>query len=189
MRKALVANTNGTLVVNPMDSEYFSEKYQEKYGVGDLLLRNLNNEKMQHIRELQKKLRVKDSLYPHVENLLMSVKESGFGILIYANAHPEKTREIYGQLHISIDSAYTTHDSERSSPEAFRQIRKNMNSDGFEPVAYLTDRPPHALASAEAWGRGLLCRTESSPDSRIYAFEWEDLHPEDIRKIIKFLEG
>jgi len=138
-------------------------------------------------------------VYSNVRIFISELRKSSIGLIVYAGADSKVSERLYKDFDIVIDKAYKTTNS-RETPEGFNDAKKMMLYDGFDPIAYLTNKPIHAEAARDAWGKALLCTTDAEslmygqthkldPNSRIYVFDWQELNQERIQKIIDFLNS
>lgn len=191
MKKAVVTNTNGTLIPDWMDIPGFRALYSDEYGQDAVKNYTDSDETREMKRAVRRKYkeRFPYQLYPNARELIASIRESCIGLVVYAGAPADKSEQIYRKVDIIPDGIYSSKGHDRSDPNTFLSLREEMISEiGIEPVAYLTHIKSNASAAADAWGRALLCAGIEEPDSRIYSFDWDSLSPEETEKIICFLK-
>ena len=219
-KKALVTNTYGTIIAQPAelveyenlllsdpklsgkinDFHSFMRKYNQRFGGSP----PETDEDWRYVGKLKNEAMLPLIPYPNSEEFIMNVKKRGLGLIIFAGASPEESGEIYFELGIGIDNAYTVAGMDRNATSTFEEVGKRMQKDGFMPVAYLTHKPAHAMASAAAWGKGLICRARNAPIpefpfhlkdeatdeiiGKVYPFEWDGpVRESEHKKVLDFL--
>ena len=207
MRKAVFSNTNGTLVIDPMDCKYgnpeFIQEYINRYGPEEFeKYTDADPAMKEHKKLLKNQMGIRDRLYSNVSKLLDALNGNGIELVIFAGASAEKSREIYEDLGVRIADAYEAIGEleNRSDPRTFSKLGECIK-EKYAPHAYITHRASHALASAEAWGKGLLSGMNMKNDGfsdlmegdkvigQIYRFNWDSLAFDwEIKKLIGFLQ-
>ncbi len=206
MKDVVAANTNRTLKVEPTDFDSFRDVYTQRFGPDGYRMAS----DIRHVKdgELRRQIRsqmgeVQDELgipktFPNSVELITALRNEGSnGVVIFAGAPVDRTWKNYRDLGLThlIDGAFTVPEGyDRKDRATFEKAGEEMRPD-FNPKAYLTHDPQHAMAARDGWGKALFCPrpeydgTKYDPSSGIYLFDWEQMDQQQIGKVLDFVYG
>ncbi len=190
MDLAIAANSNGTLLVDPLEVEGFLQKYVKRFGWPE---EEQKREVRRQAVQLQHELNWPDRLYPRVKGFVDAVRGAGVAFVIYAGAPAYHSLRVYRELGLPIDDASMVEEgASRREARTLEKAREEMQRNGRNPVAYLTHDPDHARMAAQVWGKGLLVEQsigERGPQGNLYIFDWERLTLEQTAEIVSWVKG
>ncbi|MHA2066301.1 MAG: hypothetical protein ACXABY_18170, partial [Candidatus Thorarchaeota archaeon] len=169
MLRTVAANTDGTMFEDLMSNETFRAEYAAEFGQEALESFSMRNRDDIRRREgLKYKLGFEDELKPHAGELVASLKHADLGFVVYAGAPIGLSWMKYAAKGILIDAVYSVRDYDRKEPLTFYAMRNRMDTDGYDPLAYLSHVPGHVSAAAKSWGKALLSNPGlENPDKAI----------------------